>query len=310
MPYAGVEAGGTKVVCAVGNGPDTILADTTIPTTTPSQTLGRVVDWLTGQRSDHDIAAVGVACFGPLDLRPGSASYGHITSTPKEGWSDTDVVGRLAGALDLPVGLDTDVNGAAVAEQRWGAAAGDDPVVYITVGTGIGGGAVVGGRPLHGLVHPEMGHLPVRRHPDDDHEGSCRFHGDCLEGLAAGPAIAARFGRSGEELGADAARAVPLLAWYLAQLAAAATYLLSPERIVMGGGVLQLPGLLTAVRSATRRQLAGALRATRLEADLDTYVVAPRFGQRAGVIGALALAADAGASAVEPHDGGARPGST
>ena len=183
--FAGIEAGGTKVVCAVGTGPDDLSAVMSIATTTPAETLERTIAHLQAQPPGD---AIGIASFGPVDLHRDSPTYGSITSTPKPGWRDTDVVGAVRAAFDVPVGFDTDVNGAALAEGRWGAARGLDTFVYVTVGTGIGGGAVVSDRVVHGLLHPEMGHLMVRRHPDDRYAGACPYHGDCLEGLAAGPA--------------------------------------------------------------------------------------------------------------------------
>ncbi|MFC7484012.1 ROK family protein [Luedemannella flava] len=240
--------------------------------------------------ADHPVAALGIGSFGPLDLDPASPTYGHITSTPKRGWGGTDVAGILGRGLGVPVALDTDVNAAAYGEALFGAARGLHNAVYLTVGTGIGGGAVVAGRPLRGLVHTEMGHLHVRRHPDDTYAGGCPFHGDCVEGLASGPSLAARLGRPAERAGPDAPALVARQAFYLAQLVAAVTYLLSPQRVVLGGGVLGLPGLLAAVRAETVNRLGKALPA--FADDLDHYLVAPDLADRSGVLGALALAAD------------------
>lgn len=286
--YAGVEAGGTKVVCAVGTGPDDVLAHTSFPTTRPAETLGRVIDFI-GRQPPVD--AIGVASFGPVDLRDGSATYGSITSTPKPGWRDTDVVGPLRAAFDVPVGFDSDVNGAALGEHRWGAARDLGTFVYVTLGTGVGAGGMAGGRLLHGALHPEMGHLDVRRHPDDEHPGSCPFHGDCLEGLASGPAIAERWGRPGTDLGPHLGRAVDLEAWYLAQLALAVTYVLSPQRIVVGGGVAGLPGLFEATRAVLAERIAGYLDVAAVRD--PRYLVRPGLGDRAGVLGAIALAQSA-----------------
>ena len=288
---ASVEAGGTKFVCAIGSGPDDVRATTSFATTSPEESLGRAVAFLQGyHRAGHELAAVGIACFGPLDLREESPTYGHITSTPKPGWRDTDVIAPFTTAFGAPVGLDTDVNGAALAESQWGAGRGLDPVVYVTVGTGIGGGAMVNGDLVHGLVHPEMGHVPVRRHPDDPFEGVCPFHGDCLEGLASGPAIEARWHRTARDLGPARDNAVALEAWYLAQLASTLTYVLSPEVIIFGGGVLKLPGLLTAVRAETATLVNGYLGTAAAGEPADQYIVAPGLGDRAGVLGGIALA--------------------
>lgn len=288
---ASVEAGGTKFVCAIGTGPDNVLATTSFATTSPEESLGRAVGFIQEhQRAGREVAAVGVACFGPLDLRDESPTYGHITSTPKPGWSDTDVVAPFTTAFGIPVGLDTDVNGAALAESQWGAGQGRDPVVYVTVGTGIGGGTMVNGRLVHGLVHPEMGHVPVRRHPGDPFQGGCPYHGDCLEGLASGPAIEARWDRAAHDLGTDRDSAVALEAWYLAQLATTLAYVLSPELIIFGGGVLKLPGLLAAIRSETATLLNDYLATALARERIDEYIVAPQLGDRAGVLGGIALA--------------------
>lgn len=287
----GIEAGGTKFVCAVGTGPGDIRAQTIISTTTPGETLGRVADFFAEQRrAGLEIDALGIASFGPLDLAPTSPSYGRITTTPKPGWAGTDLVGFMRGHLDVPVVVDTDVNGAAYGEFRWGAGQGLHSSAYLTVGTGVGGGAVIGGKPLRGLLHPEMGHLHMERHPDDDFAGSCPFHGDCLEGLASGPAIAARTGRAPEDLGGHHDRVVRLEAWYLGQLVTTVIYLLSPERIVLGGGVLHLDGLLDAVRTSVIDRLGGALDGTAVAEGIDAYLVPPALGSSSGVLGALALA--------------------
>jgi fructokinase len=288
---ASVEAGGTKFVCAIGTGPNDVRATTSFATTSPEESLEQAVAFIQEhQRIGLEVAAVGIACFGPLDLREESPTYGRITSTPKPGWRDTDVVAPFTDAFGVPVGLDTDVNGAALAEGQWGAGKGLDPVVYVTVGTGIGGGAMVNGGLLHGLVHPEMGHVPVRRHPDDPFEGVCPYHGDCLEGLASGPAIEARWQRVARDLGPERDRAVALEAWYLAQLASTLAYVLSPEVIIFGGGVLKLPGLLVAIQAETATLLNGYLDAAVAREHIDQYIVAPELGDRAGVLGGIALA--------------------
>lgn len=286
---AGIEAGGTKFVCAVGTGPDDLLDSTVVPTTTPAETLARVRAFIDRPRDGVRVGRVGVASFGPLDLRPGSPRYGRITTTPKPGWAGTDLLGAVGGWVDGPVVLDTDVNGAAVGEHRWGAARGVASSAYLTVGTGIGGGAVVGGRVLGGQVHPEMGHLHVQRHPDDGFAGSCPFHGDCLEGLASGPAIRARVGRPAHDLGAELPRVVATEAWYLAQLVTTVALVLSPERVVLGGGVLGMPGLMAAVRVAVLDRLAGALDGTPVADDVGSWLVRPRLGSMSGVLGAIAL---------------------
>ena len=287
-----METGGTKSVVGVGTGPDE-LETTELPTTVPEQTLGRTIDAIRELASGRDLAAVGIASFGPVDLHPDSPTYGHVTSTPKEHWSGADVIGPIREAFGVPVGFDTDVNGAALGETRWGATRGLDTSVYVTVGTGIGGGGLVRGRLLHGMLHPEMGHLMVRRHPADDFPGRCPFHGDCLEGMAAGPAIEERWGRSARELGDDLPAAVEVESHYLAQLAAAVTYVVSPQRIVLGGGVMHVPGLLEAVRERTLGLLAGYVDVPAVTEEVDEYLVRPGLGDRAGVLGAIALAEQA-----------------
>lgn len=292
---AGVEAGGTKFACAVGTGPGDLRATARIPTTTPAQTLARVADFLRSAARDHGpLAALGVAAFGPVDPDPASPAFGRITSTPKEGWRDTDVLGPLRDALPgAPAAFDTDVNGAAVGEGRWGAAAGLHTFVYLTVGTGIGGGAVVGGRPLHGLVHPEMGHVPVARDPSrDPFRGGCPFHGDCLEGLASGPALQARWGLPAHELHGHP-DAWDLEADYLASGLASIVLVLSPQRVILGGGVMEAPGLLDLVRPRLADRLAGYVRHPALLGDLRDYLVPPALGARSGVLGAMAMARDA-----------------
>lgn len=293
--YLGIEAGGTTFVCGRGTGPGDLDDVHTLPTTSPDETLGAVDAWV-GDRlaAGHSVDAIGVASFGPLDLDPDSPTHGHLTATPKPGWQGVDVAGHLRRRWGLPVGVETDVNGAGLAEVRWGALQDCDSAVYLTVGTGVGGGALVDGRPLRGLVHTEMGHLLVRRHSDDDYPGSCPFHGDCVEGLASGTALRGRFGRPGHELtGADLDLARTLVGHYLAQLVVAVTLLLTPQRVVLGGGVPAMDGLRDEVRRRTVDLLAGAVPHPRLAGGATDYVVAPRLGGHAGVLGALAVAAAA-----------------
>jgi fructokinase len=277
--YGAVEGGGTKWVCGVGSAPED-LETISIPTTTPAETLGRVIRFF----ETKPVSALGVASFGPLDLKTG-----FITSTPKPGWANTDVSGSLGRALRVPVGFDTDVNAAALGEAEWGEGRGLDDFVYLTVGTGIGGGAVVNSQLLHGNLHPEMGHLPVPHDlASDPFPGSCPFHGDCLEGLASGPAIEKRWGSKAEHLPPDHP-AWALEARYLACGLAALLYTLSPRKIIVGGGMAEAPWLLPLVRIELTARLNGYL----LGLEAGNLIVAPGLGRRSGIAGALLLARQA-----------------
>jgi len=296
MPLWGaVEAGGTKFVCAVGTGPEDWREEIRYPTTTPEETLQRAVDFFRpylpgGARAQPPLEGVGVGAFGPLDPDPESPTFGYITSTPKPGWAQTDIVGWIRRALKLPVGFDTDVNAAALGEHRWGAARGLDTFIYLTVGTGIGGGGMAGGRLLHGLLHPEMGHIRIPHdRVKDPYAGYCPYHGDCLEGLAAGPALEARWGARAETLGPDHP-AWPLEAHYLALGVASFMLTQSPQRVIMGGGVMEQADLLDRVRDELQQILHGYLRAPEILERMDEYLVPPGLGNRAGIAGALALA--------------------
>ena len=291
-PFAGIEAGGTRLVCAIGTGPADVRAELTVPTATPAATLEHAREFV---RRHGPVAAIGIASFGPLDLDPRSPRYGWITTTPKPGWANTDMIEGFS-AVGVPVAIDTDVNAAALAEHRWGAARGLDPFVYLTVGTGIGGGAFVHGSLLHGLVHPEMGHVRIPHdRVADPFPGVCPFHGDCLEGLASGLALRARWGVAAEALPGDHP-AWDLEAGYLALGLATILAVLSPRRIVVGGGVARAPGLLARVRTKLRTVLGGYVPADAVGDAMETYVVAPALGERAGVLGALALAREITAS--------------
>jgi fructokinase len=292
---AGVELGGTKCICLIGTAHDDIREQASIPTTGDADvTLSRIEASLRGWQNRHGpIAALGIASFGPVDLQRSSASYGFITTTPKPGWRNTNVGPRLAQALRVPLGFDTDTNGAALAEGRWGAARGLTDFAYITVGTGIGVGVIAAGRPVGGISHPELGHIRVARAPGDSWPGACIFHGDCLEGLAAGPAIAQRTGRRGEELAADDP-AWALVTHALAQLLLTLVLATAPQRILLGGGVMQSQQhLFPRLRRELQRNLNHYIHARELEAGIDDYVRPPELGQLVGPLGALALAQDA-----------------
>lgn len=289
--YGGIEAGGTKWVCAVGNGPSDVRGTTTFPTTGPDETIARAVEFFAENGS---LDAVGVGSFGPIDPRRTSPSFGFITTTPKPGWAQTDVAGRLAESLDVPVAFDTDVNAAALGEQRWGAAVGLDSFCYVTVGTGIGGGIVVNGRLVHGLLHPELGHMRIPHdRVADPFPGSCPYHGDCFEGLASGEAMRERWGQGAHELDDDAPW--QLEAKYLALGLVNVICAVSPERIILGGGVMKEPTLLPRVQERLRELLAGYFDAPELKDGIGDFVVRPGLGDRAGVLGAIALAQAAAA---------------
>jgi fructokinase len=283
--YGGIEAGGTKWVCAVGTGPDDLRATETIPTTAPRETIDRAVAFF---EREGPLDAIGIGSFGPVDLSPSSPTWGYITTTTKPGWAHTDVGPEIGRRLSVPVAFDTDVDAAALGEHRWGAARGLDTFCYVTVGTGIGGGAVAGGKLVHGFQHPEFGHLRIPHDPErDPFPGVCPYHGDCWEGLASGPAIEARWGRPAAELDAGHP-AWELEAHYLALGLVAAICVLSPERIVLGGGVANAPGLLPLVRREIGSLLNGYIANEAVAA--DDYVTPPALGPRSGVLGAIALA--------------------
>jgi fructokinase len=277
--YGTVEMGGTRTSCAVGSSPDDLSSSIRFSTTDPAETLGKVVGFLGAESLD----AVGIAAFGPLDLE-----RGRMAVTPKEGWSGIDFVSPIRDSLDTPIGFDTDVNGAALGEARWGAGRGLRTFTYVTVGTGIGGGALVDGQPLHGLGHPEMGHISVRRHPEDDFRGICPLHVDCLEGLASGPAIQQRSGIPGQDLsGTDLKAAVELESFYLSQLMRSLVYILAPQRVILGGGVSQLPGLLDLVNDRLIDELSGY---PGLPEHESGFVTTPGLGDRSGLAGGMILA--------------------
>ena len=288
--YGGIEAGGTKFICALGSGPGHVISKTRIETTTPDETLQHVVHFFRPAIVERAIGALGVGCFGPLDLDPTSSTYGFITSTPKPGWRNTDIVGRLQRELAVDVALDTDVNAAALAESTWGAGAGSDPDLYLTIGTGIGGGFVEGGRPLRGLVHPEMGHIRIPHDlKSDSFPGSCPFHGDCFEGLANGPAIAKRLGRPADQI-PDDEPFWRLEARYIALAVQNFILTLSPRKVILGGGVMQRSFLFPWIRQEVQTLLNGYVQHQSLLNNMDDYILPPLLGNQAGVLGAIALA--------------------
>ncbi len=289
--YVGVEMGGTKVIVAAGTGPQDLSSPVRIPTLDPEATMAQVADHIRSLTRQGTVQGIGIASFGPVGVIPGKPDYGRILRTPKPGWEGFDVLGAIRHHLkDTPTIIDTDVNGAAIGEQRWGGGQGLSDFVYVTVGTGIGVGIISGGKPVHGLLHPEAGHILVRHdHHADPYKGHCPFHGDCLEGLASGPAIHERTGISGEDL-PDDHPAWPLVGGYLAQLYANLTLVCSPQRILVGGGVGLNPAVLEASRSNLTRILAGYIDALSNPAVLVDYIQRAHLGEHAGVLGAIALA--------------------
>ena len=286
--FGGIEAGGTKFICAVGSGPDDLRDEIRIPTTKPEETLGKVINFF--QSQPESVAAIGIGTFGPVNINPKSSKFGYITTTSKPGWINTNFVGALQAAFKVNIEFDTDVNAAALGEHYWGAAQGLDTFLYLTIGTGIGGGAMVEGNLLHGLIHPEMGHfyLPHDRERDP-YDGFCPYHGDCFEGLAAGPAIEARWGKRAETLPEDHP-AWDLEANYIALALASFITILSPQKIILGGGVMEAPQLLPLVRHKTIQTLNGYVQTPKITEEIDNYIVPPMLGNKAGVLGAIALA--------------------
>ena len=291
--YGGIEAGGTKFVCAIGSDPDNILAEIRFATTSPGETLDQAVAFFEHYRSDYELEAIGIASFGPIDLNLDSPTYGFITKTPKRGWSDSNIVGLFADTFCIPIGFDTDVNGALLGEYRWGAVQGLNNSIYLTIGTGIGGGAMVGGKLVHGLVHPEMGHMRLPHDLiNDPFHGWCPFHGDCFEGLAAGPAIENRWGQKAVNLFPDHP-AWDLEAHYIAQALHTLICVLSPQRIVLGGGIMNQNQLFPLVRQKVSNSLNGYVKHDVILKGMDSFIVPPVLGNQAGVLGAIALAEEA-----------------
>ena len=291
--YGGVETGGTWTVCALGSGPEDLRDLHEFRTTTPAETIDRIARFF--EEAPVKIEALGIGSFGPLELHHESPAYGSVLTTPKPGWSHAPLAAPLAQRLGVAVAIDLDVNAAGVAEQRWGAGRGLPSVAYVTVGTGIGAGVISGGRPLFGLGHPEVGHIRIPHDRErDPFDGACPLHGDCWEGLAAGPAIASRWGADPREL-RDGHRAWELEADYLACGILAIALIGMPHRVIVGGGVAERPGLLERVRARLVELNGGYIESPAFGVEVDDYLVRPALGDRAGVLGALALASDAAA---------------
>jgi len=288
--FGGVEAGGTKFSCVLGSDPDHILSERTIRTTTPEKTLAQVIEFFA--EASEPISSIGIGSFGPVELNQSSRFYGYITTTPKPHWQNTDVLGTISRALKMPIFIDTDTNVAGLAETKWGSAQSLNFVLYVTVGTGIGGGYIINGKPYHGMLHPEIGHMRIPHDKKQDpFPGACSFHGDCLEGLASGPAIHKRWGIPGENLSLNHP------AWifetdYVAMGLVNLICTLSPQRIILGGGVMRRIELFDQIRTKVRDLAKGYFDQPQFQDKISEYIVPPMLGTRAGVLGALALAKD------------------
>ena len=289
--FAGIEAGGTKFVCTVASGPGEVIAQERFPTTTPVETIGRTIQFFQPYTEKGELISAGIATFGPVDLDQKSDTYGYITSTPKPGWAQADLLGAIKRALNVPCGFDTDVNAAAFGEYYWIPENRElDPLLYITVGTGIGVGGIVNGRTLHGLIHPEAGHMFIPHDRTvDPFPGVCPFHEDCMEGLASGPSMAKRWGQPAETL-PDDHPGWDLEAKYIGFLISNLLLNFSPKRVVLGGGVPQHAGFIPRVRKLVQQQLNGYLQSPKVTDTIEELIVPPALGNQAGVMGAIALA--------------------
>lgn len=285
MLLGAIEAGGTKFICAIGTEKGEILERVSFLTKTPNETLKNVIEFFL----DKKIEALGIGCFGPIDLDENSKTYGYITSTPKPNWSNYNILGELKKHFDIPINFDTDVNGAALGEIKWGSGIGLDSLIYLTVGTGIGGGVYSGGKLVHGMTHPETGHILVKREKNDNYKGKCPYHGDCLEGMASGPAIEDRWGVKAYELEKNH-KAWDLEAYYLAQGLINYILIMSPKKIILGGGVMKQEQLFPLIRKKVVEILNGYVFHKHILESIDEYIVPPKLGENAGICGALALA--------------------
>ncbi|MCE4050651.1 MULTISPECIES: ROK family protein [Bacillaceae] len=283
--FGAVEAGGTKFVCAAGTETGEIKERISIPTTTPEETMPEVIAFF----KKHKVEAIGIGSFGPIDVDNNSPTYGNITTTPKLAWRDYPLLNALKKEFSIPMGFNTDVNIAALGEAVLGAAKGLDSCLYITVGTGIGAGAIVQGELLQGLTHPEMGHILVRRHPEDNYKGRCPYHGDCLEGLAAGPAIEERWGKKAIEL-SDNDKVWEIEGYYIAQALMQYILILSPKKIILGGGVMNQEHVLSHINRNLKELLNGYIEFPQVSSDIDNYIVRPGLGDNAGITGGILLA--------------------
>jgi fructokinase len=288
--YGGIEGGGTKFVCAVGAGPRDLLDISRFDTTSPDETIDKLIKYFKEYNKKERLSAIGIGSFGPVDLNIKSSTYGYITSTPKTSWQNTNLFGKIRDAFDVPVGFNTDVNAAALGEHQWGAARGLTDFIYLTIGCGIGGGGMINGELLHGLLHPEMGHIFIPHDgKEDPFEGVCPFHKDCFEGLASGSSIKARWGKPGEELNEDHP-AWELEAKYISLALINYICTLSPRRIIVGGGVMKQRQLLPLIHERVAKKLNEYISVPEITENIEKYIVLPELGDKAGVLGAIALA--------------------
>ncbi|MEA3307546.1 MAG: ROK family protein [Elusimicrobiota bacterium] len=288
--FAGIEAGGTKFVCAVGTDPQN-LNEIRFSTSTPKETITKAIKYFKGYR--NKLSAIGIGSFGPIDINPKSKTYGHITSTPKRGWKDTPFLSRIKKELKIPAAFDTDVNAAALGEYYWGAAKGLKNFIYLTIGTGIGGGGMINGKLMRGLSHPEMGHIFIGREAGDKYKGHCPFHKNkCLEGLACGPAVQERWKKTAKELGKNH-KAWELQARYISKALINYICVLSPERIILGGGIMNQKHLLALIRSDVKKELNNYIQAPEITKKISAYIVSPGLKEKSGILGAIALAKEA-----------------
>ena len=284
MLFGALEAGGTKMVCAIGNENGEILEQKSIPTTTPEETMPAILEYF----KDKEIASIGIACFGPIDLNKNSETYGYITSTPKIPWRNYNIVGAVKDALKIPVGFDTDVNGSLLGEVTWGCAKGLTDAVYFTIGTGVGAGIMTNGKMLHGMLHPEAGHVKMVPRSGDTYKGKCPYHGTCFEGMAAGPAIEERWGAKAVQL-ADCEEVWDLESYYIAQALMGIVLTLSPQKIILGGGVMHPKQHISLIREKMLKELNGYIQAKEL-ADIDNYIVPASLNDDQGIMGCIKLA--------------------
>jgi fructokinase len=284
--YAGMEAGGTKFLCMVASGPEDVRAQTSFSTTKPEETLGRALAFF---KAHEPFGAMGIGTFGPCNLNPDSPAYGRLSTSIKPGWKEANMLEPFRQVFDVPMRIDTDVNVAALGEYTWGAGQGTEVLLYLTVGTGIGGGGIINGRMMHGLFHPEMGHIRVPRFEGDRFPGICPYHGDCLQGLASGPAMEARWGQKAADLPIDHP-SWRMEAYYLASAVNNYICTLSPNRIILGGGVMNQKHLFPLIREEVKRLLNGYIQLPLIMKKIEEYIVPPGLGDRAGVLGAIALA--------------------